>query len=211
MQPIEIYQHAGLTVEIHQDDDPSSPREWCNLGTMIFCPRDRNRLHLHEGGNDDDDIPAIIAEPGTVYVTLYETNDGVAAEDCPYAPSLYDSPAGIAYVTREQWQREYKRQRLTKQLRATIVRLLIGEARDYSDYCEGNVYGYVIRDPETDEELDSLWGMYEGDDPSYTTTTANAAAEAIAKERDQDAKELADAYAIASATFDAADLIGAAS
>ena len=40
--PIETFEVNGKTVKLFQDDDPSSPREWDNLGHMICWHRRMN-------------------------------------------------------------------------------------------------------------------------------------------------------------------------
>ena len=36
-------EYKGLTIDVHQDPEPESPRDWCNLGTMV-CDHRRYKL-----------------------------------------------------------------------------------------------------------------------------------------------------------------------
>jgi hypothetical protein len=38
----ETFKHAGMTVLIEQDDDPVNPREWDNMGIMVYWHRNYN-------------------------------------------------------------------------------------------------------------------------------------------------------------------------
>lgn len=51
MEAIETFEVGNLTVQIHQDQDPESPREWDNLGTMVCWHR---RYNLGDVQRTDD-------------------------------------------------------------------------------------------------------------------------------------------------------------
>ncbi|TEB04760.1 hypothetical protein Psch_03522 [Pelotomaculum schinkii] len=66
---------------------------------------------------------------------------------------------GWIYVTKEMVRREYGIKRITKKIREKVIQALKSEVNVYSEYLEGNVYGYVLEDAEGNE-LDSCWGFY---------------------------------------------------
>ena len=50
---IEEYEHKGLTIRIDQDQDPESPREWCNSGKMVCWHRNYKLGDEHECTDPD--------------------------------------------------------------------------------------------------------------------------------------------------------------
>ena len=49
MDAIETYKHAGLTIEIHVDEGPESPREWDNAGKLVIYSRHgSNHMEVNE-------------------------------------------------------------------------------------------------------------------------------------------------------------------
>ena len=42
MEPFETFEHAGFVCELHPDEEPMSPANWDNLGTLYdFTPLQR--------------------------------------------------------------------------------------------------------------------------------------------------------------------------
>ena len=48
-EPVKIEKYKGLTIEIHTDDDPESPREWGGLGNMVCFHKRYNLGDKQEG------------------------------------------------------------------------------------------------------------------------------------------------------------------
>jgi hypothetical protein len=76
---------------------------------------------------------------------------------------------------------------ITKKRKAFIENILKSEVEVYSEYIEGNVYGYVIDDPVTNEHIDSCWGFIGDHDKSglmeYATNAIDCEIESINNER----------------------------
>lgn len=68
---------------------------------------------------------------------------------------------GFIYVDKEKVKTEFidpEKDTLNR-----VFGCLSSEIETYSDYLSGEVYGFVIYDPEADDDLDSIWGYYGSD------------------------------------------------
>lgn len=184
----ETFEHAGIMVEIHHDDEPESPRDWENLGTMV-CYHDRYRLGDKDNGfadvNDrlnyvDVNVVwrymrryAAVVLPLGLYdhsrISMYVSSGG---HPCPWD----SGDVGFIYVTRERVIKEWGD--LSPESIDKAGRALRAEVETYDQYLTGNVWGYVVA-PGTDDE-DSCWGFFGAD---CCAREARDVAAAIASER----------------------------
>lgn len=182
---IETTEHKGLTINIIPDFDPESPREWDNLGTILYsssareCIGDRavGREEMNEIMNRKD----IVCLPVYAYI-----HSGVTINTTGFSCTWDSGQCGIIYVTYADVLKEWSRKRMSKKLRAQIEDNLRGEIATYDQYLRGDVYGYSISKKNTcetcehtdDEVLDSCWGFYGID---YCREEAQAVADSLAK------------------------------
>lgn len=82
--------------------------------------------------------------------------------------------------------KEYGWQRLTPTRRAKLAEYLTAEVDIYSQYLNGEVYGYTVRDS-NGEILDSLWGIY---GINEAESMAKEAADGFAIERDKEQAQI---------------------
>lgn len=154
----------GYTVIIEQDTDYESPREWDNLGTM-YC--EHNRYNL--GDKDAEDIRETDQPFKGVVLPLYlYDHSGLSMSTGSFIGRAqhadWDSgEVGYIYVTDERIRQEYNVKRISKQIRAKVIACLISEVKTYDQCLRGDVYGYVIQDPNK-ETVESCWGFYGDED-----------------------------------------------
>jgi hypothetical protein len=195
MEPIEVIEHKGFTVEIHWDQDPESPREWDNLGVMV-CKHPRYNLGDVQIGESKKDFPFF---PDAQSLINYCQKEDVFALPlvlldhsglCMKTGSGFDcdpggwdtSRVGFIFVTNDRIRKKYSVKRISKEIRARAEACLIAEVKTYSDYLEGSVYGFMVKDKDG-EVLDSCWGFYPdhgepGGSTNFVKQEAIAAAEA---------------------------------
>lgn len=175
---MEEYERNGLTVEIFSDDNPDSPREWDNLGTMV-CSHRNYKLGDEEiswgdldGWNDYKQY--LIKERGAVIVLplgLYD-HSGITM----YVGENHDrwdgGQVGFIYVTKEDMEKEQAVDPTYDLERAEAC--IRSEVETYDQYLTGDVYGYTITNPKNGEDVDSLWGLYGLD---YAKEEANSVAD----------------------------------
>lgn len=203
----ETLEVRGLTVRLHYDPEPESPREWDNAGKMVCWhgrynlgdeqPRQGSQEWLRSlaadlvNANDVDLIPdehieRIIDKHVAVMLPLYLfDHSGLAMSTSSGRFRACDSMGwdwggvGWIYVTMEQARKEWTG--TDDEIRAQAEKCLIAEVEVYDDYLQGQVFGYEIED-EDGNHLDSCWGFYGLDD---MTKEARGIAERLAAKLDQ--------------------------
>lgn len=169
-QAIETIQDGNNTIHIFSDDNPESPREWDNLGTMV-CFHQRYNLgdKDHDFRSWDDlndyfkDNPSIV-----VFICAYE-HGGITIS--PYVPSettlgypfcdRFDSGwLGCVFVTLEDIRKEFGWKYVTGKRGKKIKQYLVSEIETYDMHLTGDVYGYEVVCNTCNELLDSCWGFY---------------------------------------------------
>ncbi len=158
-------EYRGYTIKVLYDDNPQSPREWDNLGTIYS-----NHRRYDPDGHSIDEI--IDDETGKLdkefvkshimlEIYAYEhggitisTGRGGQFSD-PWDSGLF----GIIAVSKEKAIKEYGKKICTKEVREKALKYLEGEIETLDQYYTGDVYGYVIED-EDECEIDSCWGYY---------------------------------------------------
>ena len=179
--------HHGITIRIIQDENPESPRNWDNLGTM-FCAHRRHNLGdkqfeswagldeaLRQTGKMAVILPLYLFDHSGI--TIRCSSDEFRAAD----GAGWDwGQVGYVFVTKEKARKEWGK--LTAATLKKIKKCLIAEVDTYDKYLTGDVYGYVV-DPEGEKE--SCWGFYGGPEGSYEYCLgeAKAVAEQIAAKR----------------------------
>jgi hypothetical protein len=194
MEPIEKYEHKGYTVEIWQDEEPMSPAEWDTLGTLVaFSDLERNYSFAEETAGSDATEALERSDGDTAllirYLRLAEGKFAVPFYFADYGSGgariwkTDENPSGYIYTTEKRITElcgndpRYHRPEW-------IESALEQELDTWSNYVEGNVFGFVVKSP-TDEIMDSCWGFYadSGSDPyGSAKAEANASAEYRAKQ-----------------------------
>ena len=157
------------TATIYYEEQPESPREWDNLGTMI-CFHSRYNLGDKHGFTKEELIEYInrkdvIALPLYLYdhsgLRIYTAN-GLRS-------SHWDtSMVGYMVVDYDTIRQNYNRQRITTKLRLDVIKCLKGEIETYDLYLRGEVFGFEINKheicpcckQEITDNIESVWGFY---------------------------------------------------
>jgi hypothetical protein len=162
----------GWTCVLYHDEDAShcDPRGNDNLGKM-YCLHKRYELGDKHPYKEDmftgwkDFLDTIMEDEGPIpwARSIYMIDhSGIALSirtsfsDCD--PGHWDSgQVGWAFITAKQMVKEYGPKWNEKQLQDAANCVDI-EVQEYSKWCEGEVYGYIVRDPEGKHQ-DSCWGF----------------------------------------------------
>jgi hypothetical protein len=190
MEPFETFEHAGFTIELHQDTDPESPRGWCNATEMVCWhgrydlgdrqPNSTERDALERGGLPLLERYLRLVEGVVAFRPLgLIDHSGISmyvGGGAHWSDSAgWDSgTVGFAYVTKDR----------ADELGVPDPEKAIEvEVQTYDNYLTGRVAGYLLRDNE--DTFGGCWGFYpddEGDGLEYLRAEARSEAE---YERDQ--------------------------
>jgi hypothetical protein len=188
--------YKRCTIEIHQDEDAESPREWDNVGTM-WCAHRRYNLGDEQFRETEpiEEKRAEIEKEGGIVLPLYlYDHSGITMRTSPFSCPWDSGQVGIIWATREKILSEWggKSKRMTKKVREQATQYLVGEVQTYDDYLTGNVYGYVCLGPDG-EDIDSLWGMFPNQEDNgwngYVLSEAKSAVDHWRKRQAEKRKE----------------------
>jgi len=181
----EIKLESGKILEIHQDSDPESPRNWENLGTM-FCSHKRYELGDTDASfgkkcspdnlsTDDfngwdeieDHIRNTLKAPVCLPLYLMD-HSGVSINTTPFGCRWDSGQVGFIYVKASKIRSEYNVKKVTKKIIEKATHCLESEVETYDQYLTGDVYGFkLMKLTRTDldgkeerEEEDSCYGFY---------------------------------------------------
>jgi hypothetical protein len=152
--------YETYTIEIESDEDAESPREWDNLGEILYTP---TRYKLGDRRTDADEIEAIMADDNEIWLPVYAyIHSGVALSTgnaYPFNDRWDADMCGIIHVSKDIVRKEYGKQRISRKLYARIESLLRSEIEELNQYLQGDVYCYSIQD-ESGDVIDSCCGLY---------------------------------------------------
>ena len=162
-----IIENEKYKLEIFDDLNPCSPREFDNLGTMVCFHRrynlgDETELKSSDFSSWEElenylykEEDALIAIP----VFMYD-HSGLWINTTGFSCPWDSGQVGYIYVSKEKVREDYGCKRISKKLKEMIREMLCSEVDLYNDYLSGNVYGFTLTDKENAEEIDSSCGFY---------------------------------------------------
>ena len=184
MTLVEEIQKNGIALKIYYDENCPSPCENYNLGTMV-CWHHRHSLgHKHNYCDPNDFLISlaedIVGDPDKVQQMSIEQceeiirknavilplylfdHSGLVMRTYPFSDPWDSGQVGWIYVLKEKIREEYKIKNITKKVRDRVVSVLNAEVKTYSQWMEGDVYGYILEDTRNIEkkEIDSCWGFF---------------------------------------------------
>lgn len=184
------------------DEDPQSPRDWDNLGTM-GCWHRRSNL----GDQQISDPREWVAEmagidgendywQGRSAKELWEAQQKAINDKYIWLPlNLYEhsgmtmstgrgypfndqwdaGQVGFIWVSKEKVRKEYGWKLITAKREKQILTYLEGEVERYDDYLTGNVWGYrVMYLDDVERDIHSCWGYFGDYDKSGLLEDARA-------------------------------------
>ena len=154
---VKEFRHCNMDVKIMQDFEPESPREWDNLGKILYTS---TRYTMGDEEVDREVIIEIEARKDVIVLPVYVyIHGGVTINTTGFSCPWDSGQSGIIYVECADVLKEWNRKRMTNKLREKVKGILRGEIATYDQFCTGDVYGYIVTHEE-DEDEESCWGFY---------------------------------------------------
>lgn len=169
-------EHAGKTVKVYYDPDPTNPRtDWDNATVMVYwtsryvigdkrVERCTKEEIMEEYAEKGDPILAIL--PLNAYI-----HSGITISTGSYSCMFDSGQVGWVFVTQSKadlmgFPKEY-----TEEMYEEVIKK---DVKTYDDYLTGQVFGYEVIGKEGDH-LDSCWGFV--GDMDYCLSEGKSAAE----------------------------------
>ncbi len=189
-------EYRGYRIKIDPDPDPENPREWDNFGHMVCWHRRYSlgdqkkdgfaaRLPYIESPQDFKDWCKSKEAKGSIVLPLWlYDHSGITMTSGPpmTIAGPWSRPSAPGYPFSDRWdagivgfylatptmiRANYQCKRITKDIREQATGLMEAEVKEYDQYLTGDVWGYQVVVPETEEggdvgelETSSCWGMF---------------------------------------------------
>jgi len=147
------------TLVIEQDSQVETPREWDNLGTMVFLG---NYSHLGDKHEIETVEEANKIERRSISLPVYMySHSGETISTTPFSCTWDSGKLGFIYVTQSKAMKYFGWKSITPKRKKKLLEYLEREVETLDQYIKGEVYGFTLSEP--NNEVDSCWGFY-GDD-----------------------------------------------
>ena len=183
MEAVTTFKWNGYTCKIFQDEDARSPREDCGFGTMLCGHRRYNLGDVQI--KSQDDLNNILKRKDVKHLPLYlYDHSGITMSTSPFSCPWDSGQVGIIYVTHEDIRKEFGPKgralvHISKKAISSAFNLMRIEVETYDAFLKGEVYGYVVEDPDG-EVVDSCWGYICPDNLDYIIQEAKDAVPQLA-------------------------------
>lgn len=162
---------TGHKIEIWHDPHSESPREWLTDSKFYtwhrrYCSPDNHDIR--------EPMMAPPADSIGIKVWMYDHSGHcyAAADENPFHCPWDSGQVGWIFISRADARKRLGVQRLMKKHVDQIRDQLISEVNIFSEYVNGEIYGFTIFDKDGDE-IDSCGGYY-GSDREYMLSEAKA-------------------------------------
>jgi hypothetical protein len=126
---------------------------------------DKHNYSVDDYNSWEEMEKAILKEEGkgTIILPLYlYDHSGVSISTGSFSCRWDSGQVGFIIADKKKILQEFGGKILTKKTKEKVVSILESEVSTYSQYLEGEVYGFIIEDEEG-EQLDSCFGFYGND------------------------------------------------
>lgn len=184
---IETIEYRNHKISTYYDEFSDSPRVDDNIGTIVAF---HSRYNLSDVEMTIEDAKQLYKDTNLIVypIYMYEHSGiilGLNGNEYPFNDRWDSGQIGFIYCTKEKALKEFgNAKKVTKKVREYIYNHFVQELETYSDYLNGNVYGYKI---EGDLCEDSCAGYIGNDGLKYAIECAKQSIDcAITYETEED-------------------------
>jgi hypothetical protein len=139
---------AKITAKIIHDDDPMSPRDWDNLGTMVCWHPDYllgdEQISRYDAQETYEELPD---DCEVLPLFLYD-HSGITMSTTSFSCGWDSGQVGYIYVDGDRIRKEYGDD--SEETRKKVIKVLQSEVKVYDQYIMGDVWGFVIEQEQDD-------------------------------------------------------------
>ena len=162
-----IIENERYKLEIFDDLDPTNPREFDNLGTMV-CFHSRyilgDKIDLKSSDFSSwEELESYLYKIDKALIVIpifmYD-HSGLSVNTTGFSCPWDSRQIGFIYASKERIRKEYSCKRISKNLKEQVREMLVSEVDLYNQYLSGDVYRFTVTDKDKDEEINSSSGFY---------------------------------------------------
>jgi len=154
-QVIETIKTNNYVAEIINDEDCYNPRTDYSLGTLIAF---HSRYDLSDNDNwDKEELISYVEQDDVLALPIYMyEHSGIALSTSAFSCKWDSGQIGYIFVSYEDIIKEYGRLDIEN-----ATKVLEYEVKEYSQYVNGECYGYIIyeKDKDFQDHLESCFGF----------------------------------------------------
>jgi hypothetical protein len=146
------------TAVVYYDEDPPSPREWDNIGTVVLG--DRVRYNFGDEIQDAKEIMRIARSCRYISLPIFMyDHSGITINTTGFSCPWDSGQVGIIYVSKERAVKEWGNRYCSKGVRSQALQCLRAEIEELDRFITGEVYRWAVYDRFNDL-VDSCGGFY---------------------------------------------------
>lgn len=145
----------NLIIKIFPDDDAPNPIKDLDCAAQMVCWHRRYDLGHEHDFEDREDFLKQAKKGRWEWLPLYlYDHSGITMSTGPFSCGWDSGQVGYIYIDPETGRKEWGRlwrQKARDYMQATV--------EEYDNYLTGTVYGFVVEDLNTEEEIHACWGF----------------------------------------------------
>ena len=147
---IEKFESDTHSLKIYNDETPTNPREWDNLGIME-CSHNKYQLGDEQINSDNfnswEEIKDYLIKEKKaeiIYPLYLYDHSGITMSITPFHCRWDSGQVGFIYTTKEKIRKYFNIKNVTKKHLEQAEMILKDEVDTYDKFLTGDVYGYVV-------------------------------------------------------------------